>query len=392
MEGDIPILKKPTWFADQLGTSTGVQTGSVMGAQVGRAAGRGPGEAFNEFYLKPFIVRFAQAVRGAANAAQRYAIFVEGVSNKKTPEWKHELPADLVNATHWYDALTLTMKLWTGFRAYDSENGRAIIGPRAVRSYFKDALARIAEHSRLRMGGVPTLVGEFGLPFDMNGRRAFRTGDYRLQEKALSAYYDALDANLLDATLWNYTAGNTHAWGDGWNGEDLSVFCADERPRPDERSRPDGRPRTDEYAGSGAGHPGTTHGESAADEADLGGRALRGFVRPYAMATAGEILEMSFNYRTGEFRLRYRPDPAVSAPTEVFVPRIQYPNGFSIETEGVMAAEHRHDGLSESADGWMRGATPNVHAAQRDDPFVLELRSKPGATECVLVIRSDVNE
>ena len=177
------------------------------------------------------------------------------------------------------------------------------------------------------MGGAPTILGEFGLPFDMNGRRAFRRGDFRAQEKALAAYYDAIDANLLDATIWNYTADNTHQWGDGWNGEDLSVYCAE----------------------------------------DGGGRGLRGFVRPYAVATAGRIIEMSFNVKSGEFRFRYEPDRAIKAPTEIFVPKIQYPSGFAPETSGCNVAQRCEDDSGDS--------------------FRLELIPEPGAIECALTLR-----
>jgi hypothetical protein len=71
--------------------------------------------------------------------------------------------------------------------------------------------------------------------------------------------------------------------------------------------------------------------------ADSGGRALRGFVRPYARATAGEILEMRFDSRRGTFLFRYRPDPSIAALTEVFMPELQFPRGFSIETKGCEA-------------------------------------------------------
>ena len=291
-------------------------------------------EAFNERWLKPFVARFESEIRGAFNeaprgpdsrAAARFAIFVEGAAQgENAPSWTNNDPANIVNSTHWYDTFTLTFKLWTGFLAFDTERGKAVIGPSAVKAYFREAFARIARHSRKRMGGVPSIVGEFGLPFDMNGRKAYRRGDFRLQEKALSAYYDALDANLMNATIWNYVADNTHQWGDGWNGEDLSVFC----------------------------------------EEDGGGRALPGFVRPYAYATAGRIIEMSFNQRLGEFLLRYEPDEKIAAPTEVFVPPLQYPKGYALEVSGCVAAER-------ACESWIW----------------LDLQPEPGAAECELILR-----
>lgn len=302
-EGETPVLKKPDWFAARAG-------------------------GFNERHLKPFVARFAAGIRDAFRDASRFAIFVEGpAQGEALPAWGKADPPGVVNSSHWYDALTLTYKVWTGFLAFDPERGAAVIGPIAVRKYFKEALARITRHSGERMGGVPTLLGEFGLPFDMNGRRAFRRGDFRAQERALAAYYDAIDANLLDATIWNYTADNTHQWGDGWNGEDLSVYCAE----------------------------------------DGGGRGLRGFVRPYAVATAGRIIDMSFNVKSGEFRFRYEPDRAIKAPTEIFAPKIQYSSGFAPETSGCTVAQRCDDDTSDS--------------------FRLELIPEPGAIECALRLR-----
>jgi hypothetical protein len=317
ISGGEAVLSKPAWFAERLRPGRGLEAG-----RDGRAVAASKGEAFCELYLKPFMARFADEIRSAAPDSKRYAIFVEAPPQGKRPSWKPgETPVDYVNSTHWYDALTLTFKRWTGFLAWDDEEQRPIIGPRALRAYFSEAMRRVVEHSRKHMDGSPSLLGEFGLPFDMNGRRAYRNGDYRLHEKALSAYYDALDANLLDATLWNYTATNDREHGDGWNGEDLSVYSVQE-----------------------------------------GGRALKGFVRPYATAVAGRPLEMSFHRKSGAFSLTWEPDPAIKAPTEIFVPPIQYPRGFSVETDGCEAAERK-------------GEDPG-------DPSILELSPEPGAKRC----------
>ena len=333
IEGDIPVLRKPDWFAAKAGS-------------------------FNERYLKPFVAKFASEIRTAGRSApgavsgtaERFAIFVEGPpQGSPAPSWGPGDPLSIVNSTHWYDAFTLSFKLWTGFIAFDTERGAAVIGPRAVRKYFREALARIAAHSREKMGGVPSLVGEFGLPFDMNGRRSFRGGDYSLQEKALSAYYDALDANLLDATLWNYTADNTHEWGDGWNGEDLSVFSIDDLNRA---TRNKGR---------------LAPGGDERRDGNEGGRGLRGFVRPYAYATAGRIIAMSFDLHSGEFHLCYAPDASIRAPTEIFVPRLQYPSGFALETSGCVAAQQRDDDPLS--------------------PIWLETMPEPGVTECSITLR-----
>jgi hypothetical protein len=268
-------------------------------------------------FLEPFMRRFQAGVCAGREGGQRFVLFLEGVPSAERPSWAEGPksqggtgPAEggqVVDATHWYDDLTLVTKRWLGFVAYDSRRDKIVLGFKNVRRHFIEALAELKKWGAEKMGGSPSILGEFGLPFDLGGGRAYRSGDYRRHEEALGAYYDAIDANLLDATIWNYSAGNRHGGGDLWNGEDLSIFCRDDYEA--------GRSET-------------------GDRADAGGRALRGFVRPYARATAGDILEMRFDSRRGSFLLRYRPDPAIAAPTEVFLPELQYPEGYSIEAEG----------------------------------------------------------
>jgi hypothetical protein len=309
--GERPVLKRPAHFA----------------------TARGRRVDFAKDYLEPFIRRFDEAVCRAEGGARRFVLFVEGVPNAHRPTLAAAGEGSVVDATHWYDDLTLVTKRWLGFAAYDARHDRIVLGRGSVRRYFTEAMRELKSWSIENLGGAPTLLGEFGIPFDMNGAKAYRTGDYRLQERALSANYDAVDASLVDSTLWNYTAGNRHDRGDLWNTEDLSIFCRDESEA--------GRSETE-------------------NPADAGGRALRGFVRPYARATAGEILEMRFDSRRGIFLLRYRPDPAIAAPTEVFLPALQFPRGFAIEAVGCEA-----------------------EAAEE----TLLLKARPGAAEAVLRIR-----
>ncbi|MDP3178956.1 MAG: cytoplasm protein, partial [Spirochaetaceae bacterium] len=206
LEGGVPALRDPRALATR----------------------RGGGKVdFCADFLKPFVLRFAREIRLAAEGARRFAIFIEGVPNAARPTWGPEDPGPAVDASHWYDDFTLVMKRWTGFVAVDSRSAKVFLGPRRVRRYFIRALAELREWSEKKMSGIPTLLGEFGLPFDLNRRIAYRRGDYSIHEEALSAYYDAVDANLLDSTLWNYSALNVAERGDLWNDEDLSVFSAD---------------------------------------------------------------------------------------------------------------------------------------------------------------------
>jgi hypothetical protein len=319
---DGPRLIEPAWFASP---SHGRKDAAKAG-HGGQVSIRET-EHFAHTYLKPFILRFASAMRRSAKNPERYAIFIEGSPSGKNPAWSTgELPRK-VNASHWYDAFTLSLKRWTGFIAFDTEKSKPVLGPFAVRRYFAEAIRRIAAHSREAMGDSPSIVGEFGLPFDLNDRIGFRTGRYRLHEEALAAYYNALDTNLMNGTLWNYTASNTHEFGDGWNNEDLSVYSAD----------------------------------------DSGGRGLRGFVRPYAMAIAGKPVKMSFNMNRGLFCLSWIPDSSIRKPTEIYVPHIQFPKGYTMSNFDCAAVEIAHDGGLYS---------------------IIECSPDPGATMCRIELKS----
>ena len=149
------------------------------------------------------------------------------------------------------------------------------------------------------LGDVPIVLGEFGAPMDLNQAAAYQSGDFSQQAAALDNNLRALDDHLLNYTLWNYTPDNSNERGDGWNGEDLSIFSRDQQRDP--------------------------------DDIDSGGRALFAVVRPYARKVAGEPLNMRFDRRRGLFTFSFRHDAAVAEPTEIFVPNSQFPAGYRVE-------------------------------------------------------------
>ena len=144
------------------------------------------------------------------------------------------------------------------------------------------------------------LIGEFGIPYEMNGGEAYRTGDFTLHERLLHAMYGTLDQLAMSATQWNYTPDNDHAHGDQWNHEDLSVFCAE----------------------------------------DGGGRAVAGFSRPYPRHSQGRPVHMQFEPGSARFELVLDASSLAAGPTEVVVPAVHYPDGVQIE---VSAGSAHHD-------------------------------------------------
>lgn len=247
---------------------------------------------FSEQYYLPFARRFAAAVLRAHPGA---AIFVETATGRPPPRW--EAP-DLVYAPHWYDGFVLFLKRYHDWLAVDNRKQRLVVTPWLIRRSFAAQLRALRDEAAARLPGAPTLVGEVGIAFDLGGRRAYRTGDFSKQTKAMDRTLRALDDALLSATLWNYTSDNCNAHGDLWNAEDLSIFSRDQQ----------------------------------GDRQDIhsGGRALDAVVRPYARAVAGELLKMQFDRRRRSFEMAFRHDPALTAPSELFVPEYQYPNGYSV--------------------------------------------------------------
>ena len=75
--------------------------------------------------------------------------------------------------------------------------------------------------------GIPTIIGEIGIPFDINNAKCYRTNDFSRQVSSMNITISALDRSLLSGILRNYTPDYTHSLGDGWNGEDLSIFSTD---------------------------------------------------------------------------------------------------------------------------------------------------------------------
>jgi hypothetical protein len=267
------------------------------------------GSAINpaDDYLKPFIKRFVREIREVDPEA---LLFLEGVPGGEHPSWSAEEAPGAVNAGHWYDVITLITKTFNPEFTIDFYTQQPVTSAEAVAQTFVNQLGHVKKNGVEHMGGIPTLVGEFGIPFDLDDKSAYRSGNFATHTQALDLYYDAMDANLLNCTIWNYTADNTNERGDMWNDEDLSIFSRDQQD---------------------------------ADDINSGGRGLEAIVRPYARKIAGEPVKMSFDMATKTFEFEWRPDPNVSVPTEIFVPDFQYPKGIVVEVSG---GSYRRDGQS----------------------------------------------
>jgi hypothetical protein len=247
-------------------------------------------------FIRPFIRRFAREIRSVMPHA---VIFAENVTLENSLRWTADDAPNIANAAHWYDGLTLYFKVHISFFSIDPHTRRLALGTQQVRRMFTEQLRDIRHWGIHEMNQAPTVIGEFGVPFDLKKKHAYRTGDFGPQTRALDSYLDAMDANLLNWTVWNYTPDNDNRWGDQWNDEDLSIFSRDQQTNP--------------------------------QDIHSGGRALEAVVRPYARVIAGEPLHMKFDRKSRHFEFEFRHHADVTAPTEIFVPNYQYPRGYTVD-------------------------------------------------------------
>ncbi len=244
-------------------------------------------------------------------------------------------------APHWYDGLPLLFKAFRTWWTVDLISCRPVWGAaaslEACARFLRGILAQgaqLTEHGHT----APMLVGETGVPFDMgmqlhptvmwlgesinlllsslamavdlmglgglvggghggHGGGAPAADELGAPLQALERTMGVLEANLASFTLWNYTPEHTRAQGDGWNGEDLSVYSEEART-----------------------HPSDLHS---------GGRALPALVRPHARKVAGTARFMRFDSADAErtFVFAFTHAEGIAQPTEIFVPFYQYPHG-----------------------------------------------------------------
>jgi hypothetical protein len=263
-------------------------------------------------YMVPFFNRVAETIRAENPDWLVFAEFDPFQTLGGHP-FPGGCPERMVNASHWYDIVTLVTKTFMYPTAINPFNGKTLEGRQAILDHYVSQLAKIKFAAEGLQGGAPTLIGEFGIPFDLDGAAAYKAwgqgdrsdGPWESHVTALELMYEAMDKLFLNTAQWNYTASNSNdlAAGDGWNQEDLSIFSRDQHA-----------------AGRGK---------------DSGGRAVKGFARPYARATQGTPLDMAYDRAAGRFTLTFDADVRIAAPTEIVLPEAQFPGEFHVTAPGL---------------------------------------------------------
>lgn len=79
------------------------------------------------------------------------------------------------------------------------------IGETAIRNCLRDQLKFLREESLNYMGNHPLVFTEIGIPYDMDDKHAYQTGDYSSQISAMDANHFALEGSTSNGfTLWVY--------------------------------------------------------------------------------------------------------------------------------------------------------------------------------------------
>lgn len=338
---------------------------------------------FDEDFFKPHAIAYGEAIRTVHPEA---VLFIQAPVFHRPPN----LPQSLLrgracNSPHYYDGLTLMTKHWNWFNAdalgmirkkYWSIIQAIRVGETAIRKSIQDQLGMFKDDTREVLGQYPTLVGEIGVPYDMDDKKSYGyteggkyEGDYSPQQRALDCSLNATDGpNCLNYTIWTYCPDNSHQWGDLWNGEDLSLWSADDiRPMIAQRYSDDVKnisTTTISVAPTAIGAPTTSSISLAVPSSastlvnppmlsfpDLspaliargefpfalihdGARAVGAFSRPFPVQTVGEPVRIDFDISTSKFTLRVKVSPsdfptspdddADGLVTEVFLPYVHY--------------------------------------------------------------------
>jgi len=254
---------------------------------------------FNRTYLQPFHEKVSKAILEEDPEAVLFIELTLGLPDTGLlgmmafPMTRPEGVSQMTYAPHWYTDIYPELGMNMPPRDFTVEEKQ-----------FRDYLPGIEEAilpSTFSLGKPPTVVGEFGTYYNFGGIRKAMAQDYVVSSVVLDRYFEAYESLLLHHMLWCYSPENLAAVGEGWNNEDFSLLG------------PDGRPRS----------------------------ALA-YSRPFPRYLSGKPVSLRF-YSDYHY---YDPDPyepiprrefevafktrETAAPTEIFVPPVQYPEGFYV--------------------------------------------------------------
>ncbi|HOA13102.1 MAG TPA: cellulase family glycosylhydrolase [Myxococcota bacterium] len=259
-------------------------------------------DAFDYFLLQPYFERVGNAIQKVDENA---IIWLEPTGSGGINGTFMTKPAGIkqaVYAPHYYPDIYP----WLGFNMPERDFS---VDEIQYRDYTNDLIAS-ASSSKESLGNIPVVFGEFGTywnykykgeDWEEKGILQSIRNNYSLSAHFLDNYYESYEKMFVSSFLWCYSIRNTYENGEGWNKEDFSIIGPDQKPR----------------------------GELA-------------WSRPYPRALSGKPVAMHFysdyHYYDPEKGI---PDPRrefelvfsskeTDAPTIIYVPNAQYPDGFHV--------------------------------------------------------------
>ncbi|RPB25090.1 glycoside hydrolase [Terfezia boudieri ATCC MYA-4762] len=344
---------------------------------------------FERDFYEPFLQRFLAAVReGRQQGLNDLGLpqgggmgqwcFIEPVPNIGPPLWVDGDEVDIDKtasaggfgvcyAPHWYDLracfekrLSYTLSFDIGALALGSRNffQHSYFGRLGLLENYMSQFTRLV--SRLpsfRKSGKPTpvLVGETGIPFDINGFEAYKTGNVHWQMVMLDSIIGAMERvgkGNLNWTLWNFTSENyvtfdprteTLESGDGWNSEDFSLISRDQAMTEVTYSPQQAKHQSYRMT-SIRPHNRGVYLQRAKALGDLyaGARCIGAWIRPYPAKVAGILVKSQFTLANvdagtrecwgGTFQMSYiancgdggRTNSKLARTTEIFMPAYHF--------------------------------------------------------------------
>ncbi|KAF2481840.1 putative glycosyl hydrolase [Neohortaea acidophila] len=354
-------------------------------------------EYWNNHYFMDHYRAYAQAIRSVWSES---IMFIQPSPYEIPPSTRGTRDDDdnTVFASHFYDGITLLTKHWN--RVWNIDvigvmRGKYLtpafaikLGETAIRNCFKDQLSVMRNEAMDLMGPRPCIFTEIGIPYDMDDKKAYSTGNYGSQIAATDANGYALEGSGAQGfTWWVYTATSNHALGDNWNGEDLSIYCEEDRPLPpagyvvgadgntgklslDPASPSYSESQSDRSATIGPGSLKKTlsvnqmvRNPSYSVQADEqpGFRAAEAFVRPSPVYTHGTVDSYGFDLKNCAFTLSLTsPSPTPQDyPTEIILPEFHFPQQYtSVDATGgkwKIEVEEKAEGARQQVFKWWHG-------------------------------------
>ncbi|KAK0673705.1 glycoside hydrolase superfamily [Cercophora samala] len=317
------------------------------------------------YFTNNFFMDYFRAYRDAIRSHHKNAIILlQGPTMELPPKIKGTPDGEdplLVYAPHWYDGITLMTKKWNRYWNIDvigvlrgkywTPASGLRFGETAIRKCFADQHATMRQEGLDYIGNVPCVMTEFGIPYDMDDQKAYKTGDYASQSAAMDANHFAVESSGLEGyTLWLYMTKNVHERGDQWNGEDLSIFSIDDKLLP--VSPVPRSPSTSSLLKTGDGNPRKeVDDDDSVTPANLrrsitnpsistevtnrqpeltvapGYRAAEAYVRPAPVVTVGTIKNYFFDLKQCQFNMTITAHKAAETdtPTIILLPDYHFP-------------------------------------------------------------------